>query len=110
MIDLGEDLTEKLLHGYSWHITSEKYDIANRVFYFQVIKSLEEPNIIRELRWKGIRNIEITIEESDIDDKCIDSIIGIQQRRIDNHYHVYIQTDKHGIGFISECEVETHDS
>jgi hypothetical protein len=109
MINLGDDLTEKLLNGYSWVVTHESYDLGKRIFSIGVEKEPDSNQHERELRWLGVRSINILIEESDIDDDCMNSIIGIQERNIDGLYNIYIQTDKHGISLVSENGVSIND-
>jgi hypothetical protein len=84
--------------------------LEKRHFTIRVVDNPDNCQSERELKWKGVRKIDIHLDEEDLDDNCMDSIIGIHEDPTGNQYNIYIQTDKYGIEFSCENSVLINDT
>ena len=99
MNKLSPEISAQLLNGYSWCVSYQSYNLEKRHFIIRVVDNPEDCKSERELKWQGIKMVNIQLDEEDPDDDCMDGIIGIHQEKLGEQYHIYIQSDKYSIEF-----------
>lgn len=109
MNPIGEDSSKTLLKGFSCCVSMSLYESERRSYRLRVVDDPNEVQTERELLWTGIRRIAVTPnDEEDLDDDCMDSVLGIHERLEDCLVSVFVQTDKYAIEFQSERSVEVN--
>src|SRR5687768_288026 len=110
MKPLGPDIIATLLQGFSWCVSKCAYDLQARVFVIRVVDDPEKVRQEREMHWAGILDFEVMPNDADdIDDMCMDAVIGLHETSRENRTYVFIHTDKYEIQFSADRPVVVQD-
>lgn len=95
-----EDITNKILKGSSWYIHDYIYYIKEHKFIISMLKNLDKQDKpYKNIIFTDIHDLKDNI--LDIDDDCIDSIIGAHH---DSAGMFCIKTDQQEISFKTKNE------
>jgi len=95
-----EDLTDKILKGSSWYIDDYVYYVRERKFVITMLRSPDEQGTpCKNIIFSGVMNFKDEIH--DLDDDCLDDIIGAH---IDENNLVQIHTTQRDFYFTTKNE------
>ena len=111
MNEIGPDIISTLLKGFSWCVSSSNYDTELRTYTVRIVDDPNNTQNERELKWEGIIKMDVKAhDEEDLDDNCMDLLIGIHEKDVEDGVFIHIHSDKYSIDFISEHSVVISDS
>jgi hypothetical protein len=98
------NLEQQVTHGAILYINSIEYNIVDKSLLIKLIGHPEmNPSVVRTVFFSGIENFQDVIDEADYDPDCVDSVMGIQERkRSDNSIQYFIVTEQREISFCSK--------